>query len=240
MVSSVVLSGCVEEPICEALGKCGGELEGRWLSAGSCLDDSHRPQPPSSIRNQPTTPAGEVPPELSTTDWCSNLVFENDGRIRRVVPWRPVLPVAEATLIYTRGDAAFAAGRFDFAVRYAGTPTVEFSARCLTEHGTNLSCAALGPALEENQLVDADITNFQCVDREQGGCKCSYDVQSFGGNAGTWEALGGEVTHFADLRSPVSKADFCVQGDELELSGHAMTTLFNQTGLRSMVFRREQ
>jgi hypothetical protein len=166
-------------------------------------------------------------------------VFENDGVVRRVVPWRPLLPIGRATLTYTRGDAPFAEGRYDFAVLYSGQVVIELSTRCLTEHAIDLSCAELGPALEVSQQVDADITNFQCVDRSEGGCRCTYDVQSFGGGSGVWDSADGRVHTFDDNRAPLGRADYCVQGNQLQLSGDSLTYLFNEASVRTMTFHRQ-
>ena len=234
-----IAAGCAPEHVCEELSSCGGNLEGTWVNDASCRDDLHRGQPPSSIRSQPTTPAGEVPPEPSSTDWCSGIVFDNDGSIRRFVPWRPLLPIAEAKLEYTRGDAVFVEGRYDFAVLYSGQPEFDLSPRCLTQHGTHLTCEELGPALEESQKVDADISNFQCAQLADGGCRCTYDVLSFGGSSGTWDSGDDIVHHFGDNRGPISRANYCVQGDTMEMSGSSLGYLFNEPGLRTMRFHRQ-
>jgi hypothetical protein len=72
---------------------------------------------------------------------------------------------------------------------------------------------------------------------DPGGCLCRYDLDATAGPAGTYEILDGNIIR--DYPDAVNsnfpqESTFCLQGDDLQLTGANGAYLFDQKGLRTM------
>jgi hypothetical protein len=119
---------------------------------------------------------------------------------------------------------------------YRGTYGQYFSRSCLTAHGDNPSCADFDAALNAFFQSSSGISGIACADAAEGGCECSYEFAAAAAFNGTWAASDGVVTHFDAFGKLPSRADYCVSGTVLELRGHERTFLWDQAGVRGVVF----
>ena len=247
-LGAVGLVACTARPTCAPLAACGGDLlaaatdvlkndgvaDSEWiLTAGdSCMDQLHTPPVPVSLVRQPPPSAMDRPPDRSTADWCSNIVFNQDGTLRQFVAWYPPIPVRDGALTLS------ADGRYTMQLTYADQQLVELSASCLSAQGVSMSCAQLGRELKSFVAAEANIHHVLCYAKPGGGCACEYELTLIVGPTGRWAAGGSSLTFFDDLFGPPVVADYCLEAGALDLTGQDGTRLFNQAGLRTMRLRR--
>ena len=250
-------SACRTPEVCEKLGTCGGDVVGSvdhngdgipdrvWDIAGSCTNQVSADPPNTSLINQPTTPAGQRPPQPEYVNWCSELVIDASKKITKAIPAYPALPVQSGSITYS-GDGTFAAQ-----ITYAAAQTAQFAAGCFESQGftiapagsdetaSSLTCADFGARLKDFYVNEPNINSVACGDDGQNGCACVYNLLIFTGANGTFTIDGSVIHHYDVIKVPESPADFCVVRDQLQLSGHDRQFLFNQPHLRSLVLSGE-
>jgi hypothetical protein len=211
-----------------------GIADSEWIvtTEDSCMDQLQLPPLPVSLVRQPPHTAMDRPPDRTTADWCSNVVIKQDRTLQQFVGWYPPIPVRDGILTLS------ADGTYTMQFTYFDKQRAEFSASCLTAQGVALSCPEFGRQLKAFVAAEANIYNVLCYDRGAGGCTCEYDLSMIGGPSGPWASRGSTLIFFDDLFGPPALADFCLNGDALDLTGQSGTRLFNQTALRTLRFRR--
>jgi hypothetical protein len=240
------LSGCTTAQRCEPLGRCGGDLAAgatvvqgvtlsEWVATApdSCMDEVQLPITPVSIAQQPTPKAGQKSVPQATVDWCSNLSQKPDGSLR-YQPFFPIIPLTNAHIkIYPNGhyDAHFLAG---------APQHMAFSKSCRTAQGINFTCAELGRHIKEAIAAESNVTNTRCYDDDDGGCMCDYYLRLFTSQPGSWGTKDGVVTFYDESGAnlPPAPADYCVNGDTVEMTGHKGLPLFSRPDLRTLTFHR--
>jgi hypothetical protein len=244
--------GCVEDN-CEALSECGGSVlsnsasdfylaDGQvdtqwWAYAGDeCQDPMFTPPAQATLLNQPPHLSNEAPPERSSADWCSNLVIRADRTIKSVNLWFPQIPLLDAKLTYSGASASATEGYYQLQLRYFKKMRADFSAQCLTAQGVVMGCTEFTHAMQTVLAQEPNISAITCVNGPQGGCSCIYDMLLVTGVTGPWRTSGTVLTHYDDIGDFPAEADYCVQGNHLEMTGHDRTWLYNQTGLRTLDF----
>jgi hypothetical protein len=250
--------GCANPEVCPALGTCGGDLAGsvdhdadgaadsRWIIGGACLNEVFVSSPNASLINQPPPVQGKPPPEQTHANWCSEVVIKADKTISKINPWFPALPLRDGAVTYS------ANGTFNVQINYFALQNVDFPRGCFETQGftivpegtapssNTLTCAEFNTILAERLSTEPNIQGVACGDDDDGGCLCVYNLLMVTGSNGTWTTDGTVVNHYDKVTGEtVSRADYCVSGDTLELSGHHRTFLFNQPHLRSLVLTRE-
>jgi hypothetical protein len=260
-------SGCKTSPYCEDLGKCGGNLfenavdvwnqdgipDKEWVVGindapfNACQDQLQTPPVPLSLVRQPPVQATDRPPDKVTADWCSNIVFKQNGDIKQFIVWAPPIPVKEAQLKMqpdkrTDGSLDYERGRYQVQMTTQQTRRLEFPESCLTAQGVRVTCPQLGRHLGKFLAAEANIYDARCYDppdQSTGGCLCDYELSFIGGPNGRWYSAAGssEITFFDDLAAPPATADFCLpDSNTLQLTGHDFTPLLNQKALRTLTF----
>lgn len=169
---------------------------------------------------------------------------------------------------YTSDDAQQQQGTFEAVIRTAGTGGIDLSSACLTRTGISLSCEMVATALTEFAAMAAmtsvnpgilctdgpdqpatcqfffSYQNISCVPISPGSpdnaCHCTYDVSFAGSLHGRWLRSGALLTHSDASRTLPSQADYCVDGSggSLTLWGHDRTSIFGQTGVRTLQLSR--
>lgn len=247
--------GCAIEEHCEALSECGGSVlapgstdflnadslvDTQWWAypGDECQDPLFTPPPNPTLLHQAPTLANQPPIEPSGADWCSNLVFNSDRTIYSVNLWFPQIPLLDAKLTYSAASESDTEGTFEMQVRYFKKMRADFSAQCMTAQGVVMGCNEFTFQMREKLRAEPNISDINCGPGPQGGCSCIYDMLLISGVTGPWRTEGGVLTHYDALRDFPSEADYCVNGDTLEMTGHDRTWLFNQTGLRTLQFVR--
>ncbi len=257
------LAGCTTTPHCQELSRCGGDfLVGakdlgagvdatEWIATAtdSCVDDVPTPPNPASLTLIPPRPAGIRAVEPATVDWCNGLVLAADGAIRayddgwpqvlkQFGGWFPSVPLYTARLEFQRN------------YQYALTTTqlvsqhAELSGTCLVGQGVKLSCGDLNAQLAGfiektfNTIagLSARIYDNTCVETADAGCACDYNVSLTSTTAGPWFSDAGQISFFDFKSAPPARADYCVSGASLSLSGEKTTDLFNRGSLKTLTF----
>ena len=254
-VSALVAVGlaapaCTPAPLCAPLAACGGDLlaaatdvwkndgvaDSEWIvtGQGSCMNDLHTPPVPVSLVRQPPRSATDRPPDRATADWCSNLVFNQDGTLRQFVGWYPPIPVRDGALTLS------ADGTYTMQLTYADHQRVELSASCLSAQGVSMSCPQLGRQLKTFVAAEANIHHVICYAQASGGCACEHELTLIVGITGRWAAGGSRLAFFDDLFGPPAVADYCLDATAgaLDLTGQNGARLFNQAALRTLRLRR--
>jgi hypothetical protein len=256
-------SGCKTPPYCPDGLACGGPLfenagdswkqdglkDKEWVVSAdrACSDQLQVPPVPLSLVRQPPVQATDRPPDKVTADWCSNIVFKQNGELAQFIVWAPPIPVqvGQLKISVDRNDDE-SVGTYQMQITYLETRTLEFSETCLTSQGLRLTCPQLGRQLGKFLAAEANIYNSRCYDPpdpSKGGCLCNYELSFIGGPNGRWYSAPGSttITFFDDLFAPPATADYCMtaEGDGtavMELTGHDTTPLFNAKSLRTLRF----
>jgi len=241
------LGACTTPEVCASLGSCGGDiLAGQksktWQVGAVCANEvAAAPSIPSLVHQAPTL-AGEVSPKRTQVNWCSEMVLDATKQIKIIQPWFPALPVQSGQITYDDH------GGLNATFNYFGPQEADFAAECFqsqgygivpegTQSGPNtLTCSEFTPILLKGLSTQPNIMNFRCGNNGSGGCVCLYDLLLITSVVGKYVVDGSVINHYdTTSNSPVSAADFCVNGNELDLSGHRRTFLFNQPAMRSLV-----
>jgi hypothetical protein len=259
---ALALSGCKPPPFCQSLGACGGDpmsmakdlandgiVDKEWVVVGevnneltgdACQDQLQVPPKPVSLIRQPPVPANVRPPDQVTANWCSDLVFKQDGTIKAFIVWAPPIPLKVGLLTMSADyDGNTGRGPYTLQITYRQTRPIEFSESCLTAQGIRLSCPEFGRQLGVAVQREANLYDIRCQTPPTGGggCICQYEQSFIGGPKGRWfaDSNNGQITFFDEGFKPPATADYCTDGTSyLDLTGHDFTPLFNQTALRTL------
>jgi len=247
---ALALAACgMNDPCAEPAGAaCGGDPSGEWVVADSCREPAYQAPDPSTYYGQ-ADPMARMPlPEPTSSDWCSDLLYDPAGGITLFTFPHDTLAIAPG-----RPVEYDASGKYATLLLTTGNGSVDISASCLTRFAVRIQCAprdASTPAgtrsvTDDLATYSASFGNYYqdiaCTDDGTGGCACSYTILSVpggGGLNGRWSLQGSVLTHFADTMPIPSQADVCVVGDTLTLWGHDRTFIWDQAGLRTVVLMR--
>jgi hypothetical protein len=237
----------MEDECPAASAACGGDPSGQWVIAATCRDPSYQPPRPVTYFGQAETMARQPPPEATSSDWCSYLMYDPAMGVTNFVFPYDTLHISSGRVAYD-GGGAYAA-----LLSTTGTGAVDISASCLTRFGALPDCAAADPnAPSATRSLTDDLRAYSislgspfqdiaCVDDGRDGCACTYNVAfepSGGGLSGRWSTQATVMTHFAGTKLIPSQADFCVAGDTMTLWGHDRAAIWDQPGLRTVNLQR--
>ncbi len=240
-------AACTTPEVCKELGTCGGKLvdDGQtsktWTIGGACLNQEAAPPNVPSLIHQAPTLAGEAPPRRTQVNFCSEMILKPDKSIKIIQPWFPALPLQSGLITY-KSDFSYTAS-----INYFGAQEMDFAANCFLSQGfkivpatqmsgpDTMTCQEFTPILLAGLATQPNISNFGCGDDGGGGCTCTYDLLLITAIEGKYATIGSVINHYDTVaNNPVSSADYCVNGNTLELSGYKRTFLFNQPALRSL------
>jgi hypothetical protein len=234
----LLLTGCAQGDVCEELGACAGNLVGRWgLAMPACQSQLYEPPQEIWLFERPVANGRQTQPEPAYSSWCQNLVYTAD----------PARPLANNPLFWTGaatyGEARiryFEDGTYEAGFTRTGTYGWSFSAACMRQHGSQVTCEQLAEPLNLSAQNDGGYSNVRCTaGSDPGSCECLFDAVTVGSQQGIYRVRGSEVDHYAtSIPSPVSTMTFCQQGDSLTLSGVRNSFLYEQPGLRNMSLLR--
>jgi hypothetical protein len=258
------LVGCSTEPFCEEHSKCGGDFtvgkqdmgtgvpSVEWVAnaTDACIDQVPNPPEPPSLAYIPPRPAGIRAFEPSTIDWCAGLVINamgevtafNDGWYETLVKydgWFPSIP------LYTAQLTIYENNQYSVALTQLVSQHTELTQTCLIAQGIVMTCSALNERLGEfvadrlssiNGLT-ATVYDNVCTDDGKGGCNCDYNVSLTSGQKGPWSTESGRIAFFDAEAAPPGRADYCMSGASLQLTGTKGTDLFNRGSLKTLTLR---
>ena len=247
--AGLLVAGCrMDDPCAPKMAACGGEPTGIWSVTDSCRDPAFENPKAVTYFDQAQTMAHQPPPEPTSSDWCSYLMYDPQMGITKFIFPFDTLAVASGDVTYD------GTGTYAVKLSIAGSGGVDLSASCLSRFAVVYQCAGADPATlppgvrsVANDLKDYSVTlgspeqNIACADDGNLGCRCTYDIASEptgGGLSGRWSTQGDLVTHFADTGLVPSQADLCVTGDTMAIWGHDRTWLWAYPGLRNVTLTR--
>ena len=244
-----LLACTMDDPCAEpSAAACGGDPSGEWAVVSSCRDPAYANPEAVTYYGQTQNMARQPPPEPTSSDWCSYLLYDPVKGITQFTFPHDTLEVATGTVSYD-GSGTYAA-----LLSTTGGGTVDISASCLTRFGVVFQCGARDantPAdtrSVQEDLADYSVTlgspdqNIACADDGRDGCTCTYSIASEpsgGGLSGRWSTQGALLTHFAGTKLIPSQADLCVSGDKMTVWGHDRAAIWDQAGLRTITMMRK-
>ena len=195
------------------------------------------PPLPLTYNDQPSNMARQPPPEATSSDWCSYLVYDP---VRGVTNFE----FPHDALKLTGGSVTYdTSGAFATILSTQGGGSIDLSGSCLSRFAAVPACEQFAVELREFAATEPSYQNIACADDGAGGCRCSYDISflpSGGPLSGRWGASDGLLTHFAGSKQLPSQVDYCIGGDGLlTMWGHDRTDVWDQPGLRTLVLRRK-
>jgi hypothetical protein len=239
-LSLSMASACQPQDPCAPAGTaCGGDPSGVWGVANGCREPIYQPALPTTYDQQPATMARQPPPEPTSSDWCSYLVYDaNMGKITSFIFPHDALPLGEGGTVTYASDGTFGA-----ILSTPGYGQADLSASCLERFGAFPSCADVTTKLATFAGPDGSYHDIACSDDGGGGCLCTYRISfnpSGGSLSGRWSTSDTLLTHFSSGFRLPSQADYCVDagGGTMTLWAHDQTDLWDQPGLRTVVLQR--
>jgi hypothetical protein len=247
-VALVLGVGCsVDDECAPADGACGGDPSGTWAIADACRDPTYQAPRPVTYFGQAETTARQPPPEATSSDWCSYLMYDPAMGITNFVFPYDTLQISSGRVGYDGG------GGYAALLSTTGAGAVDISASCLTRFGAIPTCATADPSAPAatRSLTDdlraysislgSPFQDITCAGDGRDGCACTYTIAfepSGGALSGRWSTQGTVLTHFAGTKLIPSQADFCVAGDTMTLWGHDRAAIWDQPGLRTVTLQR--
>jgi hypothetical protein len=253
-----VAMSCAPADVCQEIAACGGDVVGttdadgdgvyqaRWLIGGTCMNEVFSPPLNASLIEQPPPIQGQPPPEPTHANWCSEMVLTKDKEVGKLNPWFPSIPLQSGAISYA-SDGVFSIG-----LQYFAQQLVEYPENCFESQGftvvpegtatssSTLTCSEFNASLAMRLATEPNISGVYCGEDGVGGCECVYDLLMVTSVNGTFTIDGNVINHYDKVTNePVTRADYCVNGDQLELGGHHRTFLFSQPHVRNLTFFRE-
>lgn len=258
LLGPLTVVGCQPATTCPENGApCGGDPTGAWTVVDACRDPVFAAPLQPTYQGQPVEMARQPNPVMTSSDWCSSLIVGPSGVSSFTFP--------HDTLSPSGGQITYAAdGTYQATIDTTGPGAVDLSVACLTRAGSSTSCdtvaasltafAAVKPAQPGQPCTDSpsepagcqyyfSYENIACAPSgpsADAGCHCAYTVSFAGALAGRWSHTGSVLTHFDASKMLPSQADYCVDATNgrLSLWGHDQTSLFDQTGIRTLELQR--
>ncbi|MDB4983306.1 MAG: hypothetical protein JWM82_4058 [Myxococcales bacterium] len=249
-LSAAAASGCKQDPLCPALGSCGGAVPvGRWILAPgypSCAEDLYIPASDTRLVRASLPPTQMSAPEPALFDWCVLLVAS------------AAKPAGGAPRFYYESGPFGAVsvkyeadGHFSTGISRTGVFTLDYPAVCVREFGLmdlpadptdpkvgGTVCNQLQGPLADSAIGEGSYRNLTCAANpdDPGGCLCTFEVDEAGGPGGTYQVLQDQPNTLLHLNFAgfPEKATYCRQGNHLQLTGTDGDYLFAQKGLRTL------
>jgi hypothetical protein len=240
----------MDDPCAPKTTACGGDPSGIWAVEDACRDPAFQNPEAITYKDQAQTMARQPPPEPTSSDWCSYLMYDPTLGITKFIFPSDTLAVSPGGTITYDGSGTYAA-KF----QVVGRGSVDLSASCLSRFAVAFQCAEADPATLPagarsltNDLKAYSISlgspaqNIVCADDGNLGCACTYELASEptgGGLSGRWSTQGPLLTHFADTLAIPTQADLCVGTDTMSIAGHDRTWIWAYPGLRTVTLVRK-
>jgi hypothetical protein len=229
---------------------------------GSCAEDLYLPASDPRLQMSDPPEFGTAYPEPAVYDWCILLVTgPGAGDAIQVFPPRlyQESPAYGFVTLKFQEDGHFSSG-----ITLTGTFLLELPAYCVRAFGasdvdpadpnanpppgvckrleTPLYNSAINTGAYKNLTCDTNTPDVRAKFGLDGsgdpkGCLCRYDINATGGPAGTYARYNDNtIIDFPDAVSSnfPQKTTYCLQGDELQLTGADGAYLFDQKGLRTL------
>jgi hypothetical protein len=238
--------------------------DGNWVIApghASCSEDLYIPASDPRLSMAAPTTAGTANPEPAVYDWCSLLVAGPGSNIE-VNPPRLYEGGAEYGFVTLKfqPDGHFSSGitlTGTFVLELPAQCVTAFGATGGQLDPTDPTspvvdvCARLQGPLYNSAINTGAYQNLQCAANtaqlratlgldgaaDPNGCLCRYDLDETGGPAGTYALLNqNTIIDYPDAVNSnyPQQTTFCLQGDDLQLTGADGAYLFDQKGLRTL------
>jgi hypothetical protein len=249
-MSCLALLAChMDDPCAAPSGAaCGGDPTGLWMVTDTCRDPAYQGPDPVTYYGQTQNMARQPPPEPTSSDWCSYLLYDPVRGITQFTFPYDTLAIASGHVTYD------GVGTYGALLATSGQGSVAISASCLTRFSVDFQCGPMDPAAPvpgvrsvTDDLAAYSVTlgspfqGIDCADDGNAGCHCIYDIASEpsgGGLSGRWSTQGALLTHFASTKLIPSQAELCVSGDTMTVWSHNRAWIWGLPGLRSVTLAR--
>jgi hypothetical protein len=230
---------------------------GEWVLAPdhpSCTEDLYVPANDTRLGLSNLPPVGTPLPEPALFDWCLLLIA--GPAVSPAILARPPRfyyesgPIGAASIKYEDLETGL---HFTAGITRTGTFDLDFPAYCVQQFGakegglvdpvnkpgvTGDICQQLEKPIFDTGFGEGSYRNTTCKKNPDDppdyyGCICTFDVTETGGPSGPFFMQNRKtITHLPGNNFP-QKANFCQQGDRLQLTGADDTYLFDQRGVRT-------
>jgi hypothetical protein len=201
---------------------------------------------------QPET--GAATPAQTSGPWCWDLTFDTMGNL--ITPTAPVPNpdyVVSGTVTFDGDDHTYL-----YSLTAISTTDFHVARSCFGVNGADISCADLAQKLITVVGANPVYGNntgqppFRCNDGGD-GCDCQFDYietdQNAVGDKGTWVQEGDVIHHYSisgqgnlfatsPSRRTLRDANFCQNGDMMEITGAKGAPIALKTGTRSLTLQR--
>ena len=120
---------------------CGGDPSGQWTVVDSCRDPAYQNPEAVTYYGQPSNMAHQTPPEPTSSDWCSYLLYDPVKGITQFTFPHDTLAIRTGHVSY-EGLGTYAA-----LLSTIGSGAVDISASCLTRFSVLFQCAPADPSV---------------------------------------------------------------------------------------------
>ncbi len=225
-------TGCGARETCAIDGtSCGGSPVGDWMVVNGCRDPIYQPPLPLTLLDQPKGTAREMPPEPTSSDWCSYLTLGPTGRITQFQFPYDTLSIGGGVFNY-KDDGSYSAR-----VVSSGPGAVDLTASCMQAFAAAPTCQQLQTALVQFAATLGTVRDISCGDAADFGCHCTYNLIFTASYNGSWSMSSpGVMNHFDANKLLPSQVDYCVAGNRssMTLWGHNRTSILDVIGVRTL------
>ena len=223
---------CAPRETCAIDGTaCGGSPVGDWMVVNGCRDPIYQPPLPLTLLDQPKGTARELPPEQTSSDWCSYLKLGPGGAITTFQFPSDTLSIGGGVFNY-RADGTYSAR-----IVTSGPGAVDLTASCMQAFAAAPTCQQLQVALVDFAANLGTVRDIACADGPDYGCHCTYNLIFTASYNGSWSlSAPGLMNHFDANKLLPSQVDYCVSPDRngLTLWGHDRTSILDVIGVRTL------
>jgi hypothetical protein len=210
---------------------CGGSPVGDWMVVYGCRDPIYQPPLPLTLLQQPKGTARELPPEQTSSDWCSYLTLGPNGVVTSFQFPYDALGIGGGVFNYK------ADGTYSARVVTSGPGAVDLTASCLQAFAAAPTCQQLQTALVDFAATLGTVRDISCSDGPESGCHCTYNLIFTASYNGSWSfSAPGLMNHFDANKLLPSQVDYCVSPDRnsMTLWGHNRTSILDVIGVRTL------
>jgi hypothetical protein len=233
-------------------------------TSASCSEELYTPPEDPRLIGADLPPARTPPPDPALYDWCDLLVTTPNmpsAALPKIMTTNSIVartpnfgyttfPIGAATIHYGANN------QYALSTTRTGQFLLDFPAYCMREFGAVDTCTS-NPCMKDptalpattgtvcdkltdalNVLAPANYSNIVCQAGPDDplGCVCRYNVavrETSMGTVGIDPNNPSDITHLPGTQFP-QDATYCVQGNQLELTGTDGQYLFDRLGLRTL------
>src|SRR5262245_41775046 len=152
------LAGCRAQDPCAPVGNaCGGDPSGNWKVVEACQEASYVPPQPLTYYGQPSNMARQPPPEGTSSDWWSYLVYDPTRGVTNFLFPYDALTLVGGTVTYEMN------GLYAALMNTTGTGSIDLSGSCLQRFAAAPTCDELTASLATFAATEPSFRDIACA-----------------------------------------------------------------------------